>query len=200
MENETEEVIEIEEGKEKEVAESLKVALQKEREEKKTLKERIAQLEKDSKEPEAPKPAEPNEPVKESQTPDLATLVKDTVKKETFDADVSRNIVALATNEEEAAKMREFLSSFSGAETDAVKLAKMAKAAVNADSFIGDVGSMAQNAGMLSPKGTGYRPTALTEEIEIGEEQFMHMRALGYKDKESMRNAIKALEEYNSRK
>jgi len=47
----------------------------------------------------------------------------------------------------------------------------MAKAAVNADSFIGDVGSMAQNAGMLSPKGTGYRPSPAADEIEISEEQ-----------------------------
>lgn len=200
MEKETEEVIEIEEGKEKEVAESLKVALQKEREEKKTLKEKLAQLEKAPKEPEAQKPEEKKEPEKAPEAPDVATLVKDAVKKETFDADVSRNIIALATNEEEATKMREFLDAYKGSENDAIKLAKMAKAAVNADSFIGDVGSMAANAGMLSPKGTGFRPTAIADEIEISEDQFMHMRALGYKDRESMKKAIKALEEYNSRK
>lgn len=195
MEKETE--IVIEEGKEKEIAESLKTALQNERDEKKALKAKIAELESAAKAPEV-LPAK--EEVKEPEKVDVAALVKDEVKKESFSQDVSRNIVALASDEAEAEQMRKFLSDFKGEEKDAVRLAKMAKAAVNADSFIGDVGAMASQTGMLSVKSGGTRPAASETDIEVTETQYAHMRALGYKTKEDMKKALKALAEYENRK
>lgn len=195
MEKETE--IVIEEGKEREIAESLKTALQKERDEKKALKEKLAELESAKKEPEK-LPAK--EEVKEPEKVDVAALVKEEVKKESFSQDIARNIVALASDEAEAEHMRKFLSAYSGEEKDAVRLAKMAKAAVNADSFIGDVGAMASQTGMLSVKSGGTRPAASEADVEVTETQYAHMRALGYKTKEDMKKALKALEEYNNRK
>lgn len=180
-----------------EVAESLKVALQKERDEKKALKERLAALEKEKLD--GPQREELKaEPKKEEQV-DVKALVTETVKAESFTQEVKRNVLTLAQNEEEASKMQSFLNAYKGEESDALRLAKMAKAAVNADSFIGDVGAMAQSTGMLSQKGTGARPAPSESEIVITEEQYQHMRALGYKDRESMKAAIKKFEEYQNR-
>ena len=195
MESETE--IVIEEGKEREIAESLKTALQNERDEKKVLKAKIAELESATKTPEVP-PVKGE--AKEPEKVDVTAIVKEEVKKESFSQDVARNIVALASDEAEAEQMRKFLSSFSGEEKDAVRLAKMAKAAVNADSFIGDVGAMASQTGMLSVKSGGTRPAASETDVEVTETQYAHMRALGYKTKEDMKKALKALEEYNNSK
>lgn len=195
MENETEVVIE--EGKEREIAESLKTALQNEREGSKALKARIAELESAQK---APEVIPQKEEVKEPEKVDVTALVKEEVKKESFSQDVSRNIVALASDEAEAEQMRKFLSDFKGEEKDAVRLAKMAKAAVNADSFIGDVGAMASQTGMLSVKSGGTRPVASETDVEVTETQFAHMRALGYKTKEDMKKALKALAEYTNSK
>jgi hypothetical protein len=198
MEKETE--IVIEEGKEREIAESLKTALQNERDEKKALKAKIAELESAQKEiVKAPEVA-PKEEVKEPEKVDVTALVKEEVKKESFSQDVSRNIVALASDNAEAEQMRKFLSDFKGEEKDAVRLAKMAKAAVNADSFIGDVGAMASQTGMLSVKSGGTRPATSETDVEVTETQYAHMRALGYKTKEDMKKALKALAEYENRK
>lgn len=195
MEKETE--IVIEEGKEKEITESLKTALQNEREGNKALKAKIAELESAAKTPEV-LPAK--EEVKEPEKVDVTAIVKEEVEKQSFSQDVSRNIVALASDEAEAEQMRKFLSDFKGEEKDAVRLAKMAKAAVNADSFIGDVGAMASQTGMLSVKSGGTRPAASETDIEVTETQYAHMRALGYKTKEDMKKALKALAEYENRK